>query len=144
MIDINWRSTRILTRDNRQVAIPNSVISKGLIANYFLPDRMFRIETFVIVYCGQDVEHVRNLIFESLAYEDWIIHDKSIQALLYGFTEFGVQFKVRCWIENYVGTRISENRRNKAIYKALTGAGISMAIGTSLLPFILLTRKMNR
>jgi small-conductance mechanosensitive channel len=42
-----------------------------------------------------------------------------------------VQFKVRCWIENYVGTRISENRLNTAIYKALISAGISMAIGTS-------------
>jgi small-conductance mechanosensitive channel len=105
---------------------------------------MFRVETFVIVYYGQDVEHVRNLIFESLAYEDWIVHDKSIQALLYGFTEFGVQFKVRCWIENYVGTKISENRLNTAIYKALIDAGIQWQSGLHMLPFILLTRKMNR
>src|SRR5664280_1912950 len=49
VIEISWRSTRILTRDNRQVAIPNSVMGKELITNYSMPDRMFRVETFVVV-----------------------------------------------------------------------------------------------
>lgn len=43
--EMSWRSTRILTRDNLQVAVPNSVIGKELITNYSLPDRMHRIET---------------------------------------------------------------------------------------------------
>jgi len=94
--DVTWRSTRILTDDNRQVAISNSVISKELIMNYSLSDSMFRVETFIIVYYVQDVDHVRNLILESLAHEDWIIHDRPIQALFSGFTEFETQFKVRC------------------------------------------------
>lgn len=126
MIEISWRSTRILTRDNRQVAIPNSVIGKELITNYSMPDRMFRVETFVVVSYGPDIEYVRNLILESLAHENWIMHDKPIQALLFDFTEFGVKFKVRCWIENFVETRISEDRLNTAIYKAMINAGIAV------------------
>lgn len=131
VIEISWRSTRLLTRDNRQVAIPNSIISKELITNYSMPDRMFRVETFVVVCYGPDIEYVRNLILESLVHEDWILHDKPIQALISEFTEFGVKFKVRCWIENYLETRISEDRLNTAIYKALINANISMATGTS-------------
>src|SRR5664280_726183 len=55
VIEISWRSTRILTRDNRQVAIPNSVMGKELITNYSMPDRMFRVETFVVVSYGPDI-----------------------------------------------------------------------------------------
>lgn len=124
VIEISWRSTRILTRDNREVAIPNSVIGRELITNYSMPDRMFRVETFVIVSYGSDIEYVQDLILESLAHEDWIMHDKPIQALLFYFTEYGVKFKVRCWIENFVETRVSEDRLNTAIYKALINAGI--------------------
>ncbi len=124
VIEISWRSTRILTRDNRQVAIPNSVVGKELITNYSMPNRIFRVETLVTISYGPDIEYVRNLIFEALAHEDWIMHDKPIQALLFDFTEFGVKFKVRCWIENYVETRISEDRLNTAIYKALINAGV--------------------
>ena len=126
VIEISWRSTRILTKDNREVAIPNSVIGKELVTNYSIPDRMFRIETFVIVSYGPDIEYVQNLILEALAHEDWVMQDKPIQALLFDFTEFGVKFKVRCWIENFVETRISEDRLNTTIYKALTNAGISV------------------
>jgi MscS family membrane protein len=126
VVEISWRSTRILTRDNRQVAIPNSVIGKEFIVNYSMPDRIFRVETFVIISYGPDIEYVRDLILEALAHEDWIMHDKPIQALLFGFTEFGVKFKVICWIENFVETRISEDRLNTAIYRALTNAGIEV------------------
>lgn len=126
VIEISWRSTRILTRDNRLVAIPNSVIGKELITNYSMPDRIFRVETFVIISYGPDIEYVRNLILEALAHEDWIMQDKPIQALLFDFTEFGVKFKVRCWIENFVETRISEDRLNTAIYKALINANIAV------------------
>jgi MscS family membrane protein len=45
-----------------------------------------------------------------------------------------VQFKVRCWIENYVDTRISENGLNTAIYKALIDVDIVMATGVSYIP----------
>ncbi len=126
VIEISWRSTRILTRDNRLVAIPNSVIGKELITNYSMPDRMFRVETFVIISYGPDIEYVRSLILEALAHEDWIMKDKPIQALLYDFTEFGVKFKVRCWIENFVETKISEDRLNTAIYKTLISKGIAV------------------
>jgi len=54
------------------------------------------------------------------------MHDKPIQALLFDFTEFGVKFKVRCWIENFVESRVSEDRLNTAIYKAMTNAGIAV------------------
>ena len=126
VIEISWRSTRILTMDNCQVTIPNSVIGKEPITNYSTPGGMFRIEAFVVVSCGPDIEYVRDIIIESLAHEDWVMHDKPIQALLFEFTEFGVKFKVRCWIENFVETRISEDRPNTAIYKALINANIAM------------------
>jgi MscS family membrane protein len=135
VIEISWRSTRILTRDNRQVAIPNSVIGKELITNYSMPDRIFRVETFVVVSYGPDIEYVQNLILESLAHEEWIMHDKPIQALLSEFTEFGVKFKVRCWIENFVETRISEDRLNKAIYKVLINAGIAVPSSHTIIHF---------
>ncbi len=69
---------------------------------------------------------MRKLIIEALGSEVWIMHDKPIQALISHFTEFGVEFKVRCWIENFVDTRISEDRLNTAIYKALINANIAV------------------
>ena len=38
VVDIGLRSTRIRTRDNRMVSVPNSVIGKGLVVNYSDPN----------------------------------------------------------------------------------------------------------
>jgi small-conductance mechanosensitive channel len=135
VIEMSWRSTRILTMDNREVAIPNSVVGKELVTNYSMPDRMFRIETFVIVSYGPDIEYVRNLILEALVHEDWIMKDKPIQALLFDFTEFGVKFKVRCWIESYVEKDVSVNRLNTIIYEALKNANIGMHCSDVMIHF---------
>jgi len=63
------------------------------------------------------------------------MHDKPIQVLLLELTESGVKFKVRCWIENFVDTRISEDRFNTAIYKALINADIEMTSSTIIIYF---------
>jgi small-conductance mechanosensitive channel len=135
VIEMSWRSTRILTTDNREVAIPNSVIGKELITNYSMPDSMFRVETFVVVSYGSDIEHVRNLIIEALEHEARIMHNKPIEAYMFRLTEFGVEFKVRCWIESYVERDVSENRLNTIIYKALKNANIAMHCSDIMIHF---------
>lgn len=126
VIDIGWRSTRILTRDNRLVTIPNSIIGTDMITNYSMPDRMFRVETDVIISYGPDIEYVRNLIIEAMKNEKWVMQENPVQVLLLEFTESGIKFKARCWIENFVETRISEDKLNTVIYKALINANIAM------------------
>jgi small-conductance mechanosensitive channel len=127
VLEIGWRSTRVLTRDNRLVAIPNSVIGEDLVTNYSTPSKMFRVETDVIVSYGADIECVRNLILNALKQEDWIMHEEPVQALLLEFSGSGVVFKVRCWIENYVDIRVSLDMLNTAIYKALLDGDIELS-----------------
>jgi small-conductance mechanosensitive channel len=127
VLEIGWRSTRVLTRDNRLVAIPNSVIGGDLITNYSTPSKMFRVETDVVVSYGADIECVRSLILNVLKQEDWIMHEEPVQALLLEFSGSGIQFKVRCWIENYVDIRVSLDQLNTAIYKALHDADIELS-----------------
>ena len=45
--DIGLRSTRILTRDNRLVSVPNSLIGKNLVVNHSIPSTVYRVQTHV-------------------------------------------------------------------------------------------------
>lgn len=135
VVEIGWRSTRILTRDNRLVIIPNSVIGMDLITNYSIPDKIYRVEIDVVVSYGPDIEYVRDLIIEAMKHEDWIMHENPIQVLLLEFTGSGMKLKARCWIEDYVETRISEDRLNTVIYKALINANIAMPSSDVIIHF---------
>jgi small-conductance mechanosensitive channel len=108
------------------VAIPNSIIGTEIVINYSTPEKMFRVETDVIVSYGPDIEYVRGLIVDALKSEEWIMRERPVQALLFEFTESGIKFRIRCWIKDYEEIRISEDRLNTAIYKALINKKIAM------------------
>lgn len=126
--EVGLRSTRILTRDNRLVSIPNSVIGKGLVVNYSDPSTLYRVETHVGIAYGTDIELARQVMIEAIKAEDWVMKEQLIEALLMEFGESALIFRVRCWIEHYVETRRVIDKMNTALYKALNQAGIIFAM----------------
>lgn len=126
VVDIGLRSTRIRTRDNRMVSVPNSVIGKGLVVNYSDPDTVYRVETHVGVAYGTDLEQARSVMIEAIRAEDWVMKDERIEALFLEFGDSALIFRVRCWIKDYVETRRIMDKMNTALYRALNEAGIAI------------------
>ena len=124
--EIGLRSTRILTRDNRTVTIPNSIIGQGLVVNYSLPEDKYRVETHVGVAYGTDVEKARQLMIEAIRKEDWVMKEERIEALFMEFGDSALVFRVRCWINNYIETRRIIDKMNTALYNALNEANITI------------------
>jgi small-conductance mechanosensitive channel len=122
--EIGLRSTRILTRDNRMVAVPNSVIGKGLVINYSDPNTVYRVQTHVGIAYGTDIDEARRVMVEAIRAEDWVMKDRKVEALMLEFGDSALVFRVRCWIEHYVETRRVIDKMNTALYRALDQAGI--------------------
>jgi MscS family membrane protein len=122
--EIGLRSTRILTRDNRMVTVPNSVIGKGLVVNYSDPSTVFRVQTHIGIEYGEDIEKVRNLMIDALSAEDWVMKERPIEALMLEFGDSALVFRVRCWIEHFIETRRVIDKMNTALYRALTKEGV--------------------
>jgi MscS family membrane protein len=126
VVDIGLRTTRILTRDNRMVSVPNSVIGKGLVINYSYPDTKYRVETTVGVAYGTDVEFARQVMVEAIRRQDWVMQGERVEALFLKFGDSALEFKVRCWIEHFVETRRIVDKMNTALYYALNEAGVNI------------------
>jgi small-conductance mechanosensitive channel len=124
--DIGLHSTRILTRDNRLVSVPNSLIGKDRVVNHSIPSTQYRVQTHVSVAYGTDIDRARRVLVEAIRAEDWVMKNKSVEALFLEFRDSGLLFRVRCWIETYVETRRVIDKMNTAIYKALNEADIGI------------------
>lgn len=124
VIEIGLRSTRIVTRDSRTIAVPNSVISKGLVVNYSFPDTLYRVETTVTIAYGTDLERARQVMIEAIRAQDWVMKERLVEALFLEFGEYGFVFRVRCWIEHFVETRRIIDKMNSALYHALKREGM--------------------
>lgn len=130
VVDIGLRSTRIRTRDNRLVIVPNNKIGTDQVINYSYPDPQYRIEMEIGIGYGQDIEMVRSLIQETVRKLEGVLKDKPVDALYVKMADSYMVFRIRWWIDSYVDTRRMFDRVNTALQIALDDAGISSPFPT--------------
>ena len=123
VMEIGLRTTRIRTRDNRVVIVPNSTISKNEVINYSYPDPMYRIETHVGIAYGADIEQAREIMVDTVSKVEGVLQDKPIEALYIEMADSEMRFRVRWWIDSYVDTRRMFDKVHTAIQNALNEAG---------------------
>lgn len=126
VVDIGLRSTRIRTRDNRMVVVPNSEIAKNLIVNHSFPDSQYRIQIEIGVAYGTDIEKARKIMIETVEKVDGVIPSQPVEALFLEFGDSALIFRVRWWIDSYFDTRRIFDKVNTALYKKLQEAEIEI------------------
>ncbi len=126
VMDIGLRSSRVRTRDNRMVIVPNSVMAKSLLVNYTVPDTTYRIQIELPISYGADVEHARETIIQAVRGVEGVEPDRKVEALFLHFGDSGMIFRVRWWLNSFVDTRRMFDSVNTAIIHALDEAGIEI------------------
>lgn len=124
--DIGLRSTRIKTRDNRMVVVPNSQIGKSLVVNYAYPNNQYRLQIHIGVAYGTDLEQAREIMIDTVSQVEGVLPEHPVDALFLEFGDSALIFRVRWWLDSYVDTRRMFDRVNTALYQALTAEGIEM------------------
>jgi MscS family membrane protein len=126
VVDIGLRSSRIRTRDNRMVIVPNSVIGKSLVVNYSYPDTQYRIQNHIGIAYGSEIEIARQIMIEAVKGVEGVLPDKPVEALFLEFGDSALMFRVRWWLDSYTDTRRMFDKVNTAIYNELNAAGIEI------------------
>ncbi|MCP4359170.1 MAG: mechanosensitive ion channel family protein [Chloroflexi bacterium] len=128
--DIGLRTTRIRTRDNRLVIVPNSIIGSNQIINYTYPDPRYRIQIHVSIAYGRDIESIRKLLIDTVRQVEGVLPDLPVEALYIEMGDSAMIFRVRWWIESYEDTRRMFDRVNTTLQKALDIEGVDIPFPT--------------
>jgi small-conductance mechanosensitive channel len=125
--DIGLRSTRILTRDDVEIIIPNSAMGNAKIINESGgPFRYQRIRVPVGVAYGSDVDKVKQVLLEVASREPDVRDYPEPRTRFRSLGDSGLNFELMCWIE------LPEDRGRLIdvlltdIYKSLGKAGIEI------------------
>ncbi len=127
VIKIGLRSTRILTRDDIEITIPNSTIAAGKIVNESGgPSIKHRLRVPIGVAYGSDVDQVRAVLQEVADNNQYFCRDPEPRVRFRKFGDSSLDFEILGWIED-PGTRgLVLDSMNTAVYKALVKAGIEI------------------
>lgn len=125
VIHVGLRSTRLLTRDDVEVSIPNGIMGKAKIVNESGgPVINYRLRVPVRVAYGTDIDQAMNLMLELAAVHPTICDSPEPRVRLRSLGESELNFELLAWISNPAERGLVVHELNCQLYKAFHQADI--------------------
>jgi small-conductance mechanosensitive channel len=126
---IGLRSTRLLTRDDVEVSIPNGVMGRAKIVNESgSPERKYRLRVPVRVSYGSDIDKVMALMLATAAEHPQVCDAPEPRMRLRTFGDSGLEFEMLCWIDQPANRGLVLHELNCSIYRIFAREGIVMPL----------------
>ena len=127
VVKIGLRSTRLLTRDDVEITVPNAVIANAKIVNESGgPHEKTRIAVEVGVAYGSDVDRVRVVLMKAALAVEHVLDDPEPRIRFIEMGDSALIWRVMCWIDEPVLRGRTIDGLNTSIYKALNAEEISI------------------
>ncbi len=124
---IGLRSTRILTRDDIEITIPNAAIANSTLVNESGgPSIHQRVRLRLNVAYGSDVDQVRDLLLAVAREEPMVRPEPTPRVRFRAFGDSGLIFELLCWIAEAELRGRAIDALHTRSYKALGDAGIEI------------------
>jgi len=115
---IGLRSTRIMTRDDIEITLPNSLIANSKIINESGgPKEKNRVRITINVAYGSDIDQVRSVLENIAKNSKNVCKNPNPRVRFRTFGDSGLTFQLLFWIEKPEGRGRITDELNTAIYK---------------------------
>lgn len=126
VVAIGVRSTRIKTRDDILITIPNSLIANSKIINESAPMPNFRVRVPVSVAYGSDIDLVEKILLEIASGNINILPEPAPRVRFREFGDSALNFELLCWAKEPALRGRTVHELNSAIYKKFDETGITI------------------
>ncbi len=116
---INWKSTKLLTRDQIIVYVPNSEITSRIFLNYSKPDRKVRSKITIGLDYDAPPDLVKKVILDVLRHHQKVLKHPDPDVLLITFGDSAIVYEIRFWHENFSNEPKIKSEMNIRIWYAL-------------------------
>ena len=124
---IGIRSTRLLTRDDVEITVPNGVMGNAKITNEAGgPDQRRRIRVRVGVAYGSDIDHVRATLMDVALNHETVCRSPEPRVRFRSFGDSGLDIELLCWIDEPVLSGRVLDALNTEVYKRFLKEGIEI------------------
>jgi len=127
VVKIGLRSTRLLTRDDIEITLPNAHIANAKVVNESGgPYEKTRVAIQVGVAYGSDIDHVREVLMKAAQSVEFAVHDPEPRVRFVEMGDSALIFRVQAWVDEPSMRGACIDGLNTEIYKALGRANIEI------------------
>ena len=131
VIEINWRTTRLRTEDDRVVVVPNSRMGEMILANLSKPDDLCRFETKITLDFSVSTERALRVLLagaKASCGPDGPLHEPEPKVIIWGACELGIEYRIRHWQRvDTIGEAPVRDAVMRSVLRHLAMAGLSPA-----------------
>ena len=122
---IGIRSSRLMTRDDLEIVLPNSVLANSKIVNEAGgPARQRRVRVKVQVAYGTDIDRVRSLLTTIANHHHQVCRQPEPRVRFREFEDSGLRFELLAWVDEPVLRGRVLDALNTEIYQRFVDEGI--------------------
>ena len=126
VVDIGIRSTRIKTRDDVLITIPNSVMAVAKITNESAPVPSFRIRIPLGVAYGSDLDYVEKVLLDLIKANSLVASRPDPRVRYRAFADSTINLELLCWVKDPRDKGIVTHHIFKDIDRVFKEKGISI------------------
>ena len=124
---IGLRSTRLLTRDDVEITVPNGIIGNSKIINEAGgPSEKHRIRISVGAAYGSDIDHVIATLEKVATDHEEVCSNPAPRVRFREFGDSSLNFELLCWIDRPVDRGRLRHELGVNVYKAFAAAGVQI------------------
>ncbi len=124
--DIGMRATRVVTRDEVTIIVPNSELITAQVVNHSVPTSNLRISVQVGVAYGSDTALVKKTLLRVASEDDGLLAEPAPEVQFDNFGDSSLDFSLLVWIADPGEDHRASSRLRFAIDAAFRAAGIEI------------------
>ncbi len=101
VMEINWRSTKLVTVDAVSIEIPNRELARQTIINLNRPQRKHALRISIMLEYAAPPNRVKDVLLHAVANAKGVLPEPKPQILLKNFGDSAVEYEIRFWLEEY-------------------------------------------
>jgi MscS family membrane protein len=126
VVNVGMRSTRLVTRDDIQIAIPNSIITNTKVVNESAPQPRFRVRIKIGVAYDSDIDQVEQTLLTIAAENKLVAPSPKPRVRFRAFGDSALDFELLCWARSPHDKGRLVHTLNQSIYKTFKTEGIEI------------------
>ena len=117
--DINWRATKIYSRNRNILSIPNSVVAESLIVNFNYPNDLYKIISTIYIESQHDPKEIEQILLSSVEDIDNILLSPAPKVYIVELDKSLIKYNIICFSDNYQERCQIETNIQHKIWKVL-------------------------
>ncbi len=116
VIDFNWRSVKIVNRENEMIILPNHMIGKARLKNLSRPSRV-HAERIAIGFSYNDrPQDVKDALMELALQTEGVLPQPTPEPITASYDDFSITYGLKFYISDYQDVVVVKDRLMTAIY----------------------------